>query len=190
MTTREIYGEKQPKIRFCDFNQVYVRVNEQEVEVNEPVQISETEFEDNYVTRYQYDVVLTKVKYKTEKGVLDRIKELKTEEIRRYDSSDSVNSFNFRGTDIWLNKETRNGLVMRLNAEKANGNTETTLWLGTQPFTLSVELGTQILSALELYASQCFDNTAKHLAAIEAMDDVENVINYDFKKGYPSKLIF
>ncbi len=188
--SRDIFGDRQSKIQFCDLKQVYVRVNEQQVKVNEPMQVGMMEFEDNYVDRWQYDVVLTKVKYQTEKCVLDRIKELKLADIDEYDSSKHVNSFKFQGVDMWLDKETRNGLVMRLNAEKAVGATETTLWLGTQPFSLTVDEGIAILSALELYASKCFDNTASHKAAVEAMDDVEDIINYDYKVGYPEKLSF
>ena len=117
------------------------------------------------------------------------MKDLKNNEILAYDSSSEVNSFTFQGVEMWLDKDTRNGLIMRLNAEKAAGQTETTLWFGTMSFTLGIDEGLQLLSALELYASACFDNTSSHLAEVEKLTDVEDIFNYDYKAGYPEKLV-
>ena len=76
---KEIYDNKQPKIEFCDLKQVYVRVNEEEIQVEEYNNMGNEQEEPILVTKYQYDVVLTKVKYQNEQNVLNKMKELKKE---------------------------------------------------------------------------------------------------------------
>ena len=107
-----------------------------------------------------------------------------------YDASDAVNQFTFDDVPMWLDKDTRNGLIARLNAEKAVGKTTSTLWLGTQSFTITPDAGLQMLSALEVYASECYDKTAEHKAAIAALNDVDAIKSYDFTQGYPAHLEF
>lgn len=185
---KEIFDTRQKKIEFCDLKQVYVRVNEEEVQVEEN-DMRKDGAEPTFVTKYQYDVILTKVNNPTERQVVNKMRELKFEEIKKYDSSDNVNSFIFKGIDMWLDKETRNGLIMRLNAEKAVGKTETTLWFGTMSFNLGIDDGLKILTLLEVYASACYDQTAIHVAAVKALEDIEDIFNYDYKSGYPQKVV-
>ncbi len=110
--------------------------------------------------------------------------------ISAYDKSDAVNQFSYNGVPMWLDKETRNGLIARLNAEKAVGKTTSTLWLGTQSFTITPDAGLQMLAALEVYASECYDKTAEHKAAVAALDDVSAILNYDIEDGYPQQPTF
>lgn len=110
--------------------------------------------------------------------------------ISAYDKSDAVNQFSYNGVSMWLDKETRNGLIARLNAEKAVGKTTSTLWLGTQSFTITPDAGLQMLAALEVYASECYDKTAEHKAAVAALDDVSAILNYDIEDGYPQQPAF
>ena len=184
---KEIFDTKQPQISYCDFKQVYVRVNEQEVQVEEYTDV-EDGAESTLVTKYQYDVTLTTVDFPNEEHVIAKMKELKIGEINDYDKSENVNQFTFNGVDMWLDKDTRNGLIMRFNAEKAVGKTETTLWFGTTSFNIDIDDGLQFLTLLEVYASACYDNTASHIAAVEALNDVEDIFNYDDTTGYPTKI--
>jgi hypothetical protein len=110
--------------------------------------------------------------------------------ISAYDKSDAVNQFSYNGVPMWLDKETRNGLIARLNAEKAVCKTTSTLWLGTQSFTITPDAGLQMLAALEVYASECYDKTAEHKAAVAALDDVSAILNYDIEDGYPQQPTF
>ena len=110
--------------------------------------------------------------------------------ISAYDKSDAVNQFSYNGVPMWLDKETRNGLIARLNAEKAVGKQTSTLWLGTQSFTITPDAGLQMLAALEVYASECYDKTAEHKAAVAALDDVSAILNYDIEDGYPQQPAF
>lgn len=149
-------------------------------------------------TEYEkYLALLKEVKYKVKVDFnlvpADPTKEARQKvlfKISEYDSSSAVNEFIYQGIHMWLNKETRNGLLMRLNAEKAAGKTETTLWFGVLSFTLNIEAVSNMINALEVYASECYDRTASHKAAVNALTSIEDIENYDYTVGYPDKLIF
>lgn len=119
---------------------------------------------------------------------IEDIRKRKKEEILRYDSSDEVNTFYMQGERMWLDKATRAGLMLRLQAEQAMGKEITTLWYGTHQFELPIVNAFQMLYALELYASQCYDNTQKHIANIEVLENIEDIKAYDYRVGYPEKL--
>lgn len=114
----------------------------------------------------------------------------KKAEIREYDRSDDVNGFTINGEFVWLNKNTRSGLMLRLNAEEAIGKVETTLWYNDKQFTLEIANARMMLYAIENYASACYDNTQRHLTEVEKLTTKEEVEAYEFKVGYPSKLEF
>lgn len=121
---------------------------------------------------------------------LEEKKQGKINEILAYDSSSAVNEFSMGGLPIWLDKATRAGLLLRFEAESKVGRETTTLWYGGQSFTLPLAQAQQILIALELYASECYDRTQAHIAAVNAMESKEAVEAYDYTGGYPSKLLF
>jgi hypothetical protein len=114
----------------------------------------------------------------------------KIREIERYDSSDEVNIFYIQGLPVWLDKATRAGLKLRFEAELAMKEENTTLWYGNQSFTLQLNMAIQMLYAIEVYASKCYDNTQKHLANVEKLETLEEIIEYDYHTGYPEKLNF
>ena len=127
--------------------------------------------------------------------LLARAKMLKKQEIKKYDKSSEVNEFFVSGVSLWLSKEDRTGLKLRFESELALGKTTTTLWSnGIQfPLPLVDENGNpgiafQMLYALELYASACYDNTQSHLAAIDKLETIEEIEQYDYKVDYPEKL--
>lgn len=126
----------------------------------------------------------------TPEQLLARAKRDKKAEIEEYDTSSEVDGFYIGETLLWLPLEKRTGLKLRFEAEKASGKTETTLWENGVQYPLSLETATQMLYALEVYASMCYDNTQAHLATIDAMTSVEEVENYDHTSGYPEKLKF
>ena len=107
-----------------------------------------------------------------------------------YDSSSEVNSFYMQGQQMWLDKATRAGLMLRFQAEQAKGNEYTTLWYGTNQFEIPLMGAFQMLYALEVYASQCYDNTQRHLAEIAKLETIEQIESYDYTVGYPEKLEF
>ncbi len=112
------------------------------------------------------------------------------EQIKAYDQFTTVNSFTINGEELWLDKATRVGLVNSINSEKSAGKETTTLWFNNKSITLNCDVALQMLNSLELYAIACYNKTAEHLANVEALTTVEEVEAYDYKTGYPDKLVF
>ena len=121
---------------------------------------------------------------------LDVTKEEAIEQITEYDQSEDVNSFTLQGKQMWLPKETRVGLVNSVIIEKNAGKKTTVLWFGGEKYELPVDTALQMLSALELYAVQCYNTTAMHKANVISLESVGDVVNYDYTLHYPEKLNF
>lgn len=120
-----------------------------------------------------------------------QLKQAKTEkiaEITAYDTSSSVNGFLLNGVLEWLDKATRVGLMNSTNIAKAAGQKTTTLWLGGAKFVIDCDEAIRLLSALEMYALECFNVTASHKAAVGWLMSLEEVEAYDYKTGYPKML--
>ena len=108
--------------------------------------------------------------------------------IEKYDASSSVNSFLLNGMEVWLDKATRVGLMNSTTIAKSMGQQKTTLWLGSYQLEVDCDKAFQLLSALEMYALECFNVTASHKKAVSELDNIEGVLTYDYKSGYPDKL--
>lgn len=112
----------------------------------------------------------------------------KIEQIEMYNVSENVDRFYINDKPMWLNRELRNSLMSRFNAEKITGVEITNIWYDGEHFSLPVDNAISMLINLEIYASKCFDNTQKHLYAVKQLTDIEDIINYDYTTGYPEKL--
>lgn len=110
------------------------------------------------------------------------------EQIDKYDTSPSVNGFMLNGQRVWLNKDTRVGLMNSTSIAKAMGKTTTTLWFGGMQIEVNCDKAIQLLSALEMYALECFNVTAAHKKAVAELNTVEEVLGYDYTQGYPEQL--
>ena len=114
----------------------------------------------------------------------------KLHEIRAYDTSSNVNEFFISGESAWAPKDVRVALMNLLNTEKQVGRTETMFWFNNKQYTVDIDLTVTMLNSLELYASNCYNVTNTHIAAVTNLSTIEEVINYDYTKGYPDKLNF
>ena len=112
----------------------------------------------------------------------------KIAEITAYDTSDKVNGFILNGMLVWLDKATRVGLMNSTTIAKSMGQEKTTLWLGSYQLEVECDKAIHLLSALEMYALECFNVTAAHKKAVSELDNIEVVLTYDYKSGYPDKL--
>lgn len=119
---------------------------------------------------------------------LEDVKNEKISEITDYDTSSNVNGFMLDGEEVWLDKDTRVGLMNSTNIQKAAGQETTTLWFEGKSYTIPCDTAIQMLSALELYALECYNVTAQHKANVEALTTKEEVEAYDYTTGYPEKL--
>ena len=109
-------------------------------------------------------------------------------EIEKHDTSPAVNGFMLNGQRVWLNKDTRVGLMNSTSIAKAMGKKTTTLWFGGMQIEVNCDKAIQLLSALEMYALECFNVTAAHKKAVAELNTVEEVLGYDYTKGYPEQL--
>ena len=109
-------------------------------------------------------------------------------EIEKHDTSPSVNGFMLNGQRVWLNKDTRVGLMNSTSIAKAMGKKTTTLWFGGMQIEVNCDKAIGLLSALEMYALECFNVTAAHKKAVAELNTVEEVLGYDYTNGYPEQL--
>ena len=154
-----------------------------------------------YGENTQYMAVMVQVDYPQEEEkeddidevkalALPDIKEYRIRQIEDYDKSSAVNGFTYQGVPMWLDKNTRAGLKLRFEAEEAAGDENTTLWYGTQSFTMPIASAKAMLNAIEVYASKCYDKTQEHKATVNAMRKADRVIAFDVTAGYPEKINF
>jgi len=122
--------------------------------------------------------------------LLQRAKDSKLADLEAYDSSDAINSFEVGGVSLWVPADKRAVLRTSIEAYKANGATSITkVWEGEE-YTFPIAMWDYMLNSVEIYASECFNQTQRHAAAINALSTVEEVEGYDYQQNYPSKLIF
>lgn len=178
-----------------------------QVEKTEDGQEKESSLCDYMLERYDYkpsmDFVLNDILSSGEQASMEEIKEISEglgaeplgymkkamlAYIEKYDASSSVNSFLLNGMEVWLDKATRVGLMNSTSIAKSMGQEKTTLWLGSYQLEVDCDKAIQLLSALEMYALECFNVTAAHKKAVSELDNIEGVLTYDYKSGYPEKL--
>ena len=188
---KNVFMTQQPQIVFSGDNKVLVLLNEQQiaeqlvggVEAGDPHAVERT--------AYQYDcywLTLTTTVPHDATAVLEAAKTDVETAITAYDSSSAVNSFLLNGMEVWLDKATRVGLMNSTAIAKNMGQEKTSLWLGSYQLEVDCDKAIQLLSALEMYALECFNVTAAHKKAVSELDNIEAVLTYDYKSGYPEKL--
>ena len=124
----------------------------------------------------------------TESEKLEQAKVEKIAEITAYDTSDKVNGFVLNGLLVWLDKATRVGLMNSTTIAKAAGQQTTTLWLGDVKLEVDCDKAIQLLSALEMYALECFNVTSAHKAAVTDLKTIKEVEAFDVTADYPKQL--
>lgn len=107
-----------------------------------------------------------------------------------YDSSENVNMFYLNDIPMWLDRDERTILQRRFELEIKNNIMTSTLWKNDNRFEINPSVGIQMLDELEMYAIKCFDATNTHLNNVKQLKNLDDVKMYDYKVGYPDKLIF
>lgn len=115
-------------------------------------------------------------------------KAIRKMQIQGYDNSEKVNLFYFDGLALWLDKATRVGLVNSITIEKKAKRSTTCLWFGSHSVNVNVDVALEILLQLELYAHECYNVTAQHLAQIDKCSTVEALRAFDVCADYPEIL--
>ena len=125
----------------------------------------------------------------TPEELLARAKTNKIAELEEYDANE-VNSFSVNGKDMWLDHDVRQQLRISLDVLSQAGRETVTKWFDGQAYAFPTVVWFQMLTAVEVYASDALNVTEGHRAAIESLLTVEEVEDYDFRQNYPSKLVF
>ena len=188
MTTNLTFLERHPLIEYGVLGNTYIYANEQKVEEEYTDMYTDGTDEKKTRTVYKYDVVDIDRRFKTEDEVIAKLKELKNDEITKYDASSNVNVFTLNGINVWLDRDTRVSLMNSTTIAKNMGQENTILWLGTIKITVKCDQAIQLLSALEMYALSCFNKTAEHRKNVEALTTINDIVSYDYTVGYPEKL--
>lgn len=131
-----------------------------------------------------------------EEVLIKRAKSRKIDEINDYDSSKEVNICYIKTPldtiAYWANKAERSSLKSAVQDYMALGRE--TYRLDLREVGVSVDIVCekllQMLSALEVYAIDCYNKTTDHIYAVNALTTVEEIEAYDYKVGYPEKLTF
>lgn len=194
--TRQFFETKQAQVLVCGSGRVMVALNEEKLNATEQVPVAMNKngvmkYETREKTKYAYDVywiTLPSSSAHDATAVLAAAKSELETAITAYDSSSSVNAFMLNGIQVWLDKATRVGLMNSTTIAKSMGQQKTTLWLGSYQLEVDCDKAIQLLSALEMYALECFNVTAAHKKAVSELDNIEAVLTYDYKSGYPEKL--
>lgn len=194
--TRQIFETKQAQVLVCGSGRVMVAINEEKLKATEQVPVAMAKngvmkYETSVKTQYAYDVywiTLPPSSNHDTAAVLQAARTSMLAEITAYDSSASVNAFLLNGMQVWLDKATRVGLMNSTTIAKNMGQEKTTLWLGSYQLEVDCDKAIQLLSALEMYALECFNVTAAHKKAVGELDNIEAVLTYDYRAGYPEKL--
>ena len=189
---RMIFEQKQPMVVVCKSGRAMIALNEQVVKTMENMPTGMTDegemrYEEREKEQYSYDVCWIDG-VSSDADVLQRAKEAVLAAIEAYDTSSSVNGFILNGERVWLDKATRVGLMNSTQIVKAMGQKTTTLWFGGMQIEVNCDKAIQLLSALEMYALECFNVTAAHKKAVAELNTVEEVLEYDYTQGYPEQL--
>lgn len=180
------FSAKQPNITLSN-KKALVLMNEKEN--SHPVMDTEGNPTKDTITEYEYDGVWID-DVLSEQDVLQKVKAYVIALITAYDSSKAVNNFTINGVDVWFDRNKRVALMRRFEVEKANGIATTSLWYGESDFKMPVDTAITVLNEIEIYACKSFDVTASHKAAVAELSDIDALLTYDYKAGYPEPLNF
>jgi hypothetical protein len=131
-----------------------------------------------------------------EKKKLESVKIDKIREIEDYDHSSSVNecfiSYGGQQLPYWASKSERDDLKGVINDYILLGEDSYRLDLRELMISINIKCNDllKMLSVLEFYASKCYNKTTDHIFAVNNLQTIEEVENYDYTQGYPNKLTF
>lgn len=123
--------------------------------------------------------------------LLERARVARLDDLRRHDESSEVNDciIVYQGEEIhyWANKTERNDLKNAVRDCIAMGRDTYRLDLRDKGVSIALpcEALLQMLSALEIYAIDCYNRTTDHEFAIKSLTTKDEIEAYDFKVGYP-----
>lgn len=134
---------------------------------------------------------------------LEETKQNKIKEIEEYDSSDNVNSFivhitpdTYDENDIltpgitittWIDPVKRSNYKNSLDSAELLGLEEVHPIFNGMPLAISTQTAKMALAEIQIYADRCYNVTETHKAAIDILNTIQEVKEYNFTTGYPNR---
>lgn len=132
----------------------------------------------------------------SEEQLFNRAKSNKIRDIEYYDASKEVNICYIKTPldtiPYWANKSERSSLKSAV--QDCIAMNRETYRLDLRDVGVSVDIACNkllaMLSALEVYAIDCYNKTTDHIFNVKNLTTVEEIEVYDYRVGYPEKLTF
>lgn len=121
---------------------------------------------------------------------VSKLKEKLKEQIHVYDKSNAVEDFSIGDVHLWLNSELRNKVRENLEVAQQKNETELVLRYNGLSFPMTVTTGWQLYYAVLDYARATWNVTETHLANVNKLSTIEDILKYDYTADYPDKLAF
>lgn len=119
------------------------------------------------------------------KDILDR-KGYKKQDARNY-AGNELKAISINGEDVWFDSEKRTSIVRSIEAERNLGQATTKLEVNGHIYEMPIEDALDLMDQIDKYSKDCYINTVNHENAIDALTDLEQVMEYDYSTGYPTK---
>lgn len=180
------FDERHERLTVGNYGDVLLLMNGRKESIkSEALDGEETQTREAWV----YDGVLLHTEGKTsESAMLKAAREKKLAEIIAYDTSPMVRGMLMDGQSVWIDKDTRVGVMNSARIAKDMGESNYTLWISGSGISMPVDDAITLLCRVELYAQECYNVTASHRAVVSAMTDAESIVKFDHTAGYPEKI--
>lgn len=193
---KQIFDSKQVRTNDCGSGLVVLMTNEEKIALQEQRQTGEDSYETVDVEKWQYEVTeVTGVSPVNEETIASALRKQVIKAIEAYDTSKDVNSFiiSYDGKEYpyWLNVQQRNNLAHSIGTWQAVGNDSYNFDLRQYGISIKADCNSLLtgLGEVENYAVQCYNTTTAHINEVEALTDIEALVNYDVTAGYPKKVV-
>jgi len=107
-----------------------------------------------------------------------------------YANSMEIKNYIINNVDGWEDSESRLSIRQSAADKQNKGISEYVLYHGGVGFTMSVDKIEEIMSLVEIYASDCYNITEQHKKTINELSTIDDVENYNYKSNYPGILTF
>lgn len=155
----------------------YVRLNDGQIEF-----MKNNNTNNIYNVWYMSTTVINRTLEQAKVEMLNKITE--------YDNSEDVNSFTFNGIKCWFDTEQRRGYAQSILSCKTLQVETIQVPIGNTIVTMKVSDADIMLAKVHLYADNCFMVTLQHKNTVNNLTTIEEVDSFDYKSGYPDKLVF
>jgi len=133
-------------------------------------------------------------RYKKGSPTLAEAKASRVQNLLDYDASEAVSSFIVQlpggvRASTWFDGPRRAVLKTSIDSAEINGNATVTLELFGQFMPIPTAMAKTMLAQVQCYADCAWNKTSAHRVAIESCSTIEDVYAYNYKTGYPDKIV-